>query len=89
MKISAIALGATAAIGGLLVSAMPSMAYDYYSTNTIGGTTFVNGSNSYGSYRGTVTNIGGTSFYNGYNSSGGSVSGSCTSIGSYISCSSY
>ena len=62
MKIASIAVAATAALGGLLIAAMPSMAYDYYSTNTIGGTTYINGNNSNGSYSGSVTTIGGSSF---------------------------
>ena len=56
-----------------------------YSTQDIGGTTFINGRSNGRNFSGTVQSIGGTTFYNG-SSGGRSFSGSCTSIGSHTFC---
>ena len=93
MNIKETALTFTAALlGGLAITAIaptPSQAYQTWSHNTIGGTTFHNGYGSNGSYSGTTTRIGGTTFHNGYDSNGNSYSGSCSTIGSSTFCNSY
>ncbi len=89
MKNASIALAAAAALGGMLISALPSKAFGFYSSNTIGNTTFINGYNDRGSYSGSISTYGNTTTYSGYNSSGNFVGGSCTKIGSYVSCYGY
>jgi hypothetical protein len=57
-----------------------------YSTQRIGGTTFINGrTRNGGSFTGSTQSIGGTTFYNG-RSNGRSFSGSCSTIGSHTFC---
>ena len=89
MKTASIVLAAAATFGGILISALPSKAFDFYSANTIGNTTFINGYNYRGGYGGSISTYGNTTIYSGYNSSGDFVGGSCITVGSYVSCYAY
>ena len=89
MKFASLALAAAASFSGLLVSVLPSKAYEFYSLNTIGNTTYVNGYDTHGSYSGSISTYGNTTTYSGYNSSGDYVGGFCTRVGSYVSCLDY
>ena len=81
MKKVSIALAVTvAAVFGSLGTAAKA---DYYTTNTIGNSTFTYGSRGQSL---NTTRIGNTTFYNGRTSYGSSYSGSCTTIGSSTFC---
>ena len=86
MKLAAIAV--TATISSIMMTALPSKAYDYLSGYRSGSSLNYSGYLDGDSYSGSINRIGKTINLNEY-SGGDSYHGSCTSIGSYVSCYGY